>query len=630
MNPSRLRVLVLFWVLFVAFGLVLARAVQFQWKPDARLKQFVENKKQWNKKRVAENLIKSRGSILDRQGNELALSVISKSFFANPRLIDHPRSVALKLSRHLGVSASKLEEQLKQERYFVWLKREVDPTTAKRVENLDIPGIHSSKESKRIYPHGELGKSILGIAGRDGQGLEGIEKSYDRWLQASDEASELGFRDALGRLLMFQDYKKEWFDAHDIVLSIDLRLQKIVEDELKESLKKHKALNAQAILMDPKDGAILAMASVDREKGPFRNRSVSDLYEPGSTFKVVTTLAALEKLHMTPQSQIYAENGLLKVGPNSVREFNNKKYEWLTLSEMLQVSSNIASAKLGLKLGEGALYETIVRLGFGSPTGVDLPGEAKGIVRPYRHWKPIDLANISFGQGIAVSPLQMARSFAVVANGGFLVRPYVVKRVQKSDETKALVWEQRPERQEVVKSETARQLMTMLSRVTEDGATGTRAAIPGFKVAGKTGTSQKLVERETSSGRIQKTYSSDDLIVSFIGMVPAEDPAFVLLVVYDDPEGDVSGGSTAAPSFQRIASKALGILGVRPPRPARVPVPVSELNNQEKLFVGKSFQEVLTEINAWDEEKRAKVELFGFGRAVREELKSDSIRVFFE
>lgn len=628
MKPSRTRVHILFWILFVGLMAVVLRAVIFQIRPDPRLKSFIQNKSALAKKKASEDLIRSRGAILDRNGNELALSLISKSFFANPRVIENPRQTALKISRHLGISASKVENLLSSNKFFVWIKREVDPVTAKKVENLDIPGLQSSKESKRIYPHGELARSILGISGRDGLGLEGVEKSYDRWLQTSDSAPELGLRDAMGRLLMYQDYEKEWFEAFDVVLSIDVRLQKLLEDEILQGLRSTGALSAQAIMMDPKTGGILAMASLDREKQVFRNRIVSDLYEPGSTFKALTALAGLEKLHMTPDSQIYAENGLLRVGPNTVREFNGKKFEWLTLTEMLQHSSNIAAAKVGMKLGEKGMYEMIDRLGFGKVSGMDLPGEAKGIVRPAKEWRPIDLANISFGQGIAVTPLQMARMFSVIANGGYLVTPHVVERIQSDGDRPEVVWRQKIERQEVVKPEIARTLTEMLSKVTDVGGTGFRAQIPGFKIAGKTGTSQKIVEHKLSNGKISKGYSSDQLIVSFMGFVPIQDPAFVLLVIYDEPSGDVSGGLTAAPSFQRIASKALGILGVKPKSNVKEAEPMAV--NSEKLFVGKSFQQVLEEIQRWDEPSRAKVELYGFGRAVREEVNPSSIRVYFE
>ncbi len=628
MKPSRLRAHILFWILFLGLVTVLGRGIFFQVKPDSRLQAFVKNKAAWTKKKAAEDLLRSRGAILDRNGKELALSLMSKSFFANPRLIEKPKPVALKLSKHLGISASKIEEQLKSDKYFVWLKREVDPVTAKRVENLDIEGIHSSKESKRIYPHGELARSVLGMSGRDGIGLEGVEKAYDRWLQSSDKAPEKGLRDALGRVLRYEDYEKEWYEAFDVVLTIDVQLQKLLEDEIAQGLRQTGALSAQAAMMDPRTGAILAMASIDRDKTVFRNRIVSDLYEPGSTFKALTALAALEKLHLTPDSQVYAENGSFKVGPNTVREFNNKKYEWLTLNEMLQFSSNIAAAKIGLKVGERGLHEVISRMGFGELSEIDLPGEAKGIVRAPREWKPIDLANISFGQGIAVSPLQMLRFFSAIANGGYLVTPHVVEKIQTAGDRPRVVWTPSLAKKEVMKPAVAQTLAEMLTRVTDSGGTGFRAAIPGYKVAGKTGPSQKLVESKTSGGKVIRSYSSDELIVSFAGFVPVQDPAFVLLVIYDEPEGDVSGGMTAAPSFQRIATKALGILGVKARRSTNTES--ASVASSERLFVGKSFQSVLQEIQAWDETSRAKVELYGYGRAVREEIKADSIRVYFE
>lgn len=630
MTISRARATILFWILFLGFVGVLARAVLFQLHPDSRLKEFVSNKSEWNQRRSKEVLLKSRGSIFDRRGNELALSLISKSFYANPRLIENPRSLAYKIGRTLSMPPAKVEELLKSDRYFVWLKREVDHETARKLEALDLRGVSSSKESKRVYPHGELAKTILGLSGRDGVGLEGVEKFYDEWLQAADKADELGVRDALGRVLLFKDFERQWFDGHNLILTVDLRLQKILEEELRQSLASNGALGAQAIMMDPQTGAILAMASIDGnrdEKPNFRNRSISDVYEPGSVFKVMAALAALDKLHLSAKSQIYAENGTLKVGRHSVREFGRRKFEWLTLQEMLAVSSNVAAAKLGLQVGAKNLGEIIDRLGFGSLTGIDLPGEARGLVRPYKDWKPIDLANISFGQGIAVTPLQMTRALAAIANGGFLVKPYVVDRIENSNGGRETVMATTPQKREVFRAELSRQLTDMLISVTAPGGTGAQAAIPGFLVAGKTGTSQKLVD-ELQGSKTVRVYSESHSIVSFGGYVPAYDPAFVMLVLYDDPKGDATGGATAAPSFRRIASRSLGILGIRPQ--ATIPEARAIVQEPDHVFVGKSFREVLEEIRSWDESRRSKVELFGYGRAVREEFRDDTIQIFFE
>jgi cell division protein FtsI (penicillin-binding protein 3) len=309
-----------------------------------------------------------------------------------------------------------------------------------------------------------------------------------------------------------------------------------------------------------------------------------------------------------------------------VREFNRKKYAWLSLEEMLAVSSNVAAAKIGLQLGAESLYSILERFELGQPTGLDFPGEAKGILRPAGSWRPIDLANISFGQGIATTPLQMVRTFAAFANGGYLVRPHLVERIQSIEEKPRVVWEREIERKEVVSAELARSISQMLVSVTKEGATGSKAGIDGFEVAGKTGTSQKVIDKEVN-GKMLKTYSSQESIASFIGYVPAHDPAFVLLVMYDAAEGINSGGFTAAPSFRRIASQALGVLGVSRPMPvARQRKEASPHTD----FIGKSFQEVLREVRAWEEEEQARVELYGIGRATREELVGSQRRIYFE
>lgn len=628
MKYHRLRASILFWFLFVGFLLVLARGVQIQLQPGEKIVELAENKSAWIKRKTNEESLTSRGSILDRNANELAISLISKSFFANPRQIENPRSVAYKLSRYLKVSPAKLEELLTQDRFFVWLKREVDFETARKIEALGLPGVHASKESQRIYPKSKLAKTILGFSGRDGSGLEGVEKSYDQWLKVGDQSDSSGIRDALGRKLRFKDFHKEWFEGNDVVLTVDLRLQKILEDEIRSNLKKTEAKSAQAIMMNPHTGEILAMASVDREPKAFRNRTISDVYEPGSTFKMLTAYAALANLHLSPSSQIFAENGKFKVGNRRVKEYNSKKYGWLTLEEVLALSSNIASAKLGLRLGAGNLDYFIEKFGFKERTGIDLPGEARSIVRNHRTWKPIELANIAFGQGIAVSPIQLVRAYSAVANGGYLVRPHVVKRVQSSKQDPEVLWEAEIEKKEALSPLHARTMSEMLTEVVQKERTGSLAIIPGFQVAGKTGTAQKLVEVETSSGSTYKTYSSSVTRVSFIGFVPAKNPAFVLYVMYDEPEYPASGGMTAAPSFKRMATSALAVLGIRAPKQASKEEPMSD--TIEKEFVGKSFREVLEELKKLSKEEQQKVELFGYGKAVRQEEDESGIRLYFE
>lgn len=386
--------------------------------------------------------------------------------------------------------------------------------------------------------------------------------------------------------------------------------------------------------MNPRTGAIMAMASIDGERAPetyFRNRVISDVYEPGSTFKTILAASGMEHLGMTAKSLVFGENGKLRIGNRSIREYNGKKYAWLTLQEILEVSSNVAAAKVGLRLGNHRLEKTIRSLGFGDKTGIDLPGEARGIVRSAEAWKPIDLANISFGQGIAVTPLQMARAISAIANGGFLVTPHVVEKVaiKDSEGKERILWKPQLETNEVLSAEKTRELTEMLVEVTHKGSTGVRASVPGYSVAGKTGTSQKLIKEELPSGKTRMTYSSKHSIVSFAGYVPALDPAFVLLVLYDDPEGRTSGGNTAAPSFQRVARKSLGILGVKPYQAKKkVQKEAGELLTGK--FVGKSFQTVLEEVRGWKLERQAYVNLVGTGRAVREEMDGEVLNVYFE
>lgn len=625
--------------------MVVGRAIQFQISPDQRLKKIASGKEKLNQQSQSEDLITSRGAIVDRNGNDLALSIIEKSFFANPKVIKNPQSAAVDLAPLLNMSVPKIKTLLSQDKYFVWLKREVEEATAKKIEALNIDGIYARKESKRVYPHGELGRSVIGISGLDGVGLEGIEKSYDSYLRSSDKVGAKGIRDALGRLLLFDDFEREWFESHHIVSTMDIRLQRILEDELKEIVREKDPLSGQGILMNPKTGEILAMASIDGRRADgqgFRNRAVSDVYEPGSTFKIILAASSVENLKMGPDSQIFGENGVLHIGNHFIHEYHNKKYGWLSLQELLEVSSNVASAKLGLKLGADTFYSTISKFGFGDTTGIDLPGEASGLIRSPSSWKPIELANIAFGQGLAVTPLQLIRAVAAVANGGVLVKPHVVSQVvlpHPQSGTPEIVWSASKLREEILTTEVSKTLTDMLIHVTEPGNTGIQAAIDGFQIAGKTGTSQKLIEKENSKGKKFKTYSGDHSVVSFVGYVPAYDPSLILMVVYDDPVGKASGGLVAAPSFHRIASRTLGVLGIPPERNPKSEVVTlkspSTLANtgtgETGRFVGRSFQDVLKEIKALSPDQRAKFDLIGIGTAVREEAAEDQrTRIYFK
>jgi cell division protein FtsI (penicillin-binding protein 3) len=635
---SRSRALLLFLVVGLGFCAVILRAVQFQVRPDPRLVSWAKSKTKLANTSQQEDLITSRGAILDRNERELALSIVTKSFFANPKLVKNPDAVARRLSPLLKVPSRKLAEQLKQDRFFVWLKREVEDGVASQIEALNIEGVYSRKESKRVYPGDELGRALIGSSGRDGVGLEGLEKQYDARLRSSDRSGNSGVRDALGRLLLFNDFEKEWFDSYHIVTTVDSRIQRIMEDELRSVLKEKKAASAQAVMMNPKTGEILAMASLDGDRpdrDPARNRVITDVFEPGSTFKIILAAAALEHLQMGANSQIFGENGSFRVGNRTIREYHSKKFGWLTLQELLEISSNIASAKLGLKLGNSNLHSVISKFGFGAKSGIDFPGEESGLVRSPSQWKPIELANISFGQGIGVTPLQLVRAVSAIANGGVMVKPHLVSKIIAPESARSepkVVWTPSLESEEILSASKARALTDMLIHVTDVGSTGTAAAIPGYQVAGKTGTAQKLVETKNARGRLIKTYSSKESVVSFVGYVPAYDPAFVLLVVYDGPKGMASGGTLAAPSFKRIASKSLAILGVPMASNEEPQQPVKRAKVVEGTrFVGREFQDVLKEVKAMPAEERAKFDLVGYGTAVREEISDEEkVTVFFE
>ncbi len=632
-QPSRSRAGFIFFLISLGFVGVLVRSIQFQLAPDQRLVSLATGKEKMTKQSQSAEQIVSRGPIVDRNGHELALSVIVKSFFANPRLIKDSHAAAQSLAPLLGMPVAKLKGLLDQDKYFVWLKREVDESAARKVESLNLEGVYSRKESKRIYPQGELAKPIIGLSGLDGTGLQGLESKYDSFLRSSDKAHVRSIQDALGRLLLFDEYENQWFDSNRLQTTLDIRLQRIVEEELASVVEEKNPLSAQAVMMDPKTGAILALASIDgarQRTDDNRIRPVVDVYEPGSTFKIILAAAALEHLKMTPTSQIFGENGKFRVGNHLIKEFHDKKYQWITLQELLEVSSNVASAKIGLKLGNSDFESTIRKFGFGEESGIDIPGEAPGLLRSSSTWRPIELANIAFGQGIGVTPLQMARAVSVIANGGNLVKPHLVSKVlAPKNGTMEVVWKADAAQKEIYSVDLARTMTDMLVHVTEPGSTGNQAAIEGYQIAGKTGTAQKLVEKEGRRGKF-KTYSSDHSVVSFVGYVPAYDPAFVLIVVYDDPQGRVSGGMTAAPSFRKIASRSLAVLGISPT--GSTDLQAYTANAVEgSHFVGRSFQDVLREIKDLPAGERARYDLIGFGVAVREELSSDQrVKVYFK
>lgn len=490
--------------------------------------------------------------IVDRHGNRLAITVTQPSIFADPSQIKSPRKVASILSSKLFVSYGRLVKKLKSKRRFVWIKRYVSDRSALQIEKLNLSGVYVLKERKRFYPHKHLAGQVIGFVGWDGHGLEGVERKFEQELLRKTKASRV-FRDALGRKLWAGNLEE--IENHNVLkLNIDSYIQYVVERELEKACLKYRASSAQAVVMNPWNFEVLAIANWPffdpngyRFLSPdqWRNRAITDVFEPGSTFKPFVVAAALEAKIVEPESRFFCEEGSYRVPGHTIRDVH--PHGWLSVAEIIKYSSNIGAAKIAQQLGSENFYKFLRKIGFGSRTGIDLPGESPGIVRPWKKWQPVDLATAAFGQGIGVTAMQLTVAFAVIANGGFIGKPSVVaKPPNMSGQLKR-----------IISKETARKLKKMLLMVTEKGGTGTKAAISGYSVAGKTGTAQRI-NPETGE------YSAHGYSSLFVGFVPANHPEIVITIVIHEPHGAIYGGVVAAPVFREIASDVLRYLGIFP------------------------------------------------------------------
>ncbi|MBN1774157.1 MAG: transpeptidase family protein [Deltaproteobacteria bacterium] len=507
-----------------------------------------------------------RGPIVDRNGMPLALTVEVDSVFANPAKVKEPEAVAALLAPVLGLDARELALRLRRPGRFVWLQRLVTPAQAQAVRDLELEGIQTTREPQRFYPGRRLAGHLIGFVGYDSRGLDGLEHEYDAVLR-SEPRKLRGGRDARGRLVFSDGLGQvEVPQGQRVELAIDRTIQYIAEQELEAALATFEGRAASVVVMNPQTGEVLALANaptfdpnryVDVGADVRRNRALTDRYEPGSTLKMFTVAALLDSGLVGPEEQVYCEDGVYLIGDYRIRDAHRNG--WLSLTQCLQRSSNVCLAKLAGILGRQRLYEALRRFGFGERTGVPVPGETGGLLRHHSKWYEVDLAAISFGQGISVSNLQLATALSALANGGTLMRPILVRRVVGADGR--LVAEYPPTvRRRVISDRTARLLASMLISVTEEGGTGTEGAVAGFDVAGKTGTAQKA---DLTSGG----YAEGKWTASFVGFVPAEDPRLVISVAVDEPMVNHYGGIVAAPVFRRVAERSLRYLGVAPTRP---------------------------------------------------------------
>lgn len=552
-------------VLMAGFLVVLCRLFTLQVLDAAELTAKAERQ---HRKTVA--LEGARGAILDRRGKVLAANMQVPSVFGVPTSLGNPAAVARDLARVLPVKAADIERKLRMDRSFVWLARKLDPEQGRRLETLSIEGIGTVMEGRRFYPKGTLLSHVLGFAGMDGNGLEGIERRYDAHLRG--EKTEIVLqRDALGRPVFPTDLTDRAPEAgRTLVLTIDEVIQYIAEKELDEAVAASRAKGGVVVVMEPRTGAILAMALSHRfdpnavagaAADRLRNRAVTDAYEPGSTMKVFVAAAALEEHVMAPGSLIYAENGAMTVANTVIHD--HEKAGWITFAQVIQKSSNIGAVKTAQALGEERLFRYLTAFGFGQKTEIDLPGEATGLLKAPRDWGRRSLASIAIGQEVGVTPLQLVTAVAAVANGGWLMRPFLVSEIRDA-EGRVVARTEPQVRRRPISPQAAMTLAHLLEGVVTQG-TGTKAAVPGFRTAGKTGTAQKI---DPTTG----AYSSTLLVGSFVGFVPVEDPRLAIVVTIDEPQNEGWGGLVAAPVFRKIAEQALPYLGVTPQEPIKVAV----------------------------------------------------------
>ncbi len=552
----RLRIYVVLGFFVALFSVILFRAFDLHVTDGARLKKIAERQ---HSRTV--NIQSKRGDIFDRNLKELAISVEVDSVFAQPGKIDDARAAARSLAPVLAMPWMTIEKKLKGPAGFVWLKRQIDLGEEQRKQLDSIEGIGIVKESRRYYPNRHLASNLVGFTGLDASGLEGVELYYDSILRGSSRKF-VGDRDAMGRLLLFEDPDKTVpVSGMEVELTIDKTIQYISEKALKKAVDESGALGGTVIVMDPATGEILAMASLPtydpndlKSSGAVhrKNKVIADTFEPGSIFKLFLIASAMEENIVRPGDSVFCENGSYKVADRTFHD--TKSHGWLTVPQIIKLSSNIGSAKIGEKLGKPQMYRYIKAFGFGTKTGIDLPGEAAGAFRHHSTWSKVTLHTVSFGQGISATSVQLISALSSIANGGFLMKPYVVRSIK--DSSGRVISETGPTIvRKVVSEETAKKMTEMLIGVTEAGGTGTMAALADFEVAGKTGTAQKPDFKHGG-------YEKGAFMASFFGFVPARDPRLAILVVVDTPKGDYHGGTVSAPVFREIAEESLAYLDV--------------------------------------------------------------------
>ncbi|MBI5511902.1 MAG: transpeptidase family protein [Deltaproteobacteria bacterium] len=577
-------------VLFAGLALVVGRTVQLQVLEHDTLTALARGEYLSDLRLPAR-----RGQVYDRHGKPLAISVDVPSVFANPAAVVDPRTAARRLAPVLGLDLDSVYQRLAGDRLFVWLKRQVTPEIAAQVTALHQDGVGITKESRRFYPNREVAAHLLGFVGVDGHGLEGIERIFDPDLAGEPQVVPT-VRDARGKAVLKGSVDPERrTDGSDLRLTLDLRVQHSTQTELEAGVRAAHAKGGIAVVLDVGTAEVLALATVpafnpnqaaQSDAQTRRNRAVTDLFEPGSSLKPIVVAAALEARAIEPGATLFCENGAMRVADHTIRD--TKPHGWLSVADILAKSSNIGAAKIGANLGRDRLAAALRTFGFGERSGVELPGEVAGLLRPAETWSTVSTATISFGHGVAVNALQLGAAYRVLAADGRYLPPTLIQAVLRPDgavETPPVRAERR-----VLAEKTAARVTGMLEKVVSADGTGLLARVPGYRVAGKTGTAQK-------PDPVAGGYSADRYVAVFAGYLPAEAPRVVIVVAIDEPEDVHTGGAVAAPVFASIGLSTMRFLGVVPsegqagPPPAAVAPPVAAestlVDNRPPLPAGR-------------------------------------------
>jgi cell division protein FtsI (penicillin-binding protein 3) len=648
----RIRLAIVAAVILCGFVMVVGRGVQLHVRDNHELKWVAEKQYQ-----AVVPVAARRGKIVDALEKDLAVSMPASSVYADGRLVGDVPGTVKSLSGLLNLNAessSDIRTQLSSRKRFVWIRRKVDSETVERLKALNLPGVRFVEESRRVYPSGKLASTVLGAVGMDAEGLAGIEMAYNTEL-LSKHNTMIFQRDARGRLIYSPVAFKDQVDVGSVTLTIDKTIQFITESALDRVVEQSKSRAGIVVVMDPKTGAILAMASSpnfnpnDYTRYPqstWRNRAISDTFEPGSTFKVLTVATALDQGLVKPDQKFDCNRGSITIGNATIHDHD--PYGLLSVRDIIRVSSNIGALRVAGVVGKERLYESLRKFGIGQKTGIDFPGEVSGIIRPGPKWGAVELATIAFGQGVSATPLQLTAAMAAIANNGVRMKPYIVQRIENGrGET---VFQAMPVPVETaIHPETAALMLDIMRGVVGEGGTARKAASSEFSVAGKTGTAQKVIE---GSGR----YAAGKFFASFVGVAPVEDPRLAIFVGVDEPQVGHFGGQIAGPVFREIAEATLNYLSV-PGKSTEIvkaeslPAPAKKIDREkeEEIYKKKATEKIneltLPDFLGWPMRRvvvallgaDVRVDMEGSGRAVMQMpspgtimRKGDRVRVKFQ